>query len=193
MQVEWSVECGTWQWPLWLLLVTLNLLPAMPVLLWVSRWILPVLFQEGTLDFTGIKFVSTIHRITSEPFGGSHWHWPAVLVAQRLLMVSVTVFVNDALLISVGVTLVAFFGLVVQLLAQPYRVQWVNILQAVASACLVSLTICSFASGVFIAVGFDPNNTPLRAVQDHLEICTVATAWQYTIYSGQKAKARAGG
>ena len=103
-----------------------------------------VIYQEGILDFTGIKFVSTIHRITSEPFVGSHWYWPAVLVAQRLIMVSVTVFVNDASLISDGVTLVAFFGLVVQLLAQPYRVQWVNTLQTVASACLVSLTI--FAS-----------------------------------------------
>ena len=38
-----------------------------------------------------------------------HWHWAAVLVIQRLLMVSVSVFVNNDIGVSIGMMLVSLW------------------------------------------------------------------------------------
>ena len=168
-----GVECGAWQWLLWLLLLALVLLPGIPVLIWTLRCILPATWQEGTLlhlRTSSSKFLLTIHMITSEPFVESHWQWPAMLVVQRLMMVSVTVVFNGEVERSIGVTLVALFGLLLQVQARPYKTQWVNTLQSIANTCLVSLAVFNYASGVFFAVGFDPADTPLSVVQDNLDI-----------------------
>jgi hypothetical protein len=176
-----GVECGLgWQWPLWLVLLLLVLLPAAPVSAWTLHWILPAYWRAHILArmhfVTSKPFVLIIHRITSQPFVESHWHWPAVLVLQRLLMVSVTVFINDEVGISVGVALVSLIGLVLQLQARPYRTTWVNTLQSIANTCLVTLAMLNYASGVFVAVGFDPSGTPLKGVQDNLDSLMISTA-----------------
>ena len=98
----------------------------------------------------------------------------AVLVLQRLLMVSVSVFFDVDMSVSLGMTLISLCWLLLQLGARPYRVGWVNALQAVASACLLLLTILNSSAGAFASAGFDPAGTPLEAVQDEAEWAMVA-------------------
>ena len=173
-----------WQSPFALLMLSLVLLPAIPCLVWAFRWLVPTSSQNsayaqlGRLCSHSVK--DRLHRITSEvckitsgSFIESHWHWHAVLVLQRLLMVAVAVFINGEMGIAIGVTLVALLGMLLQLLVRPYHTKWVNSLQTLACTSLCIITTFNFGSGVFSAVGFDPTGTPLQALQEHLDLAVL--------------------
>jgi hypothetical protein len=65
-----EVECGSWQWPYWLLLLAVFALPIVPTLLWIalhvlpsswrtSRWAVSVRcphWMQPVRDFTAVVF-----------------------------------------------------------------------------------------------------------------------------------------
>jgi hypothetical protein len=156
-----KVKCGAWQLGYWVLLALWILLPSMPVLLWFLRqspWVESIVGRKmshwiHTSKSGKFALTRAIKNIASQPFVTSKWHWAAVLVAERLAMVSVTTFLNDRIAQAEGVVLVAVVGLALQLHARPYRVAWVNTLQTVAYACLVGLTALNAANKIFVAIG----------------------------------------
>jgi hypothetical protein len=42
-----EVECGSWQWPYWLLLLATFVAPAAPTLLWIARRVIPSSWRAG--------------------------------------------------------------------------------------------------------------------------------------------------
>ena len=80
------------------------------------------------------------------------------------------VFLENEMNVATGVALVALVGMLLQLLAQPYRIKWVNSLQTVACTSLVTITIFHYGSGVLTAVGFDPTDTPFQSFMDDLDV-----------------------
>ena len=109
-------------------------------------------------------------RSFNGPFVERHWHWMAVVVLQRLLMVLVSVFINTDVAISLGIMLISLYFLLCQLLAKPYSTDWVNTLQLVANTCLLGLTILNSTTSVFLSVGFEPIGTPLERIQRQSDI-----------------------
>lgn len=185
-----EVECGWhWQLPLWLLLVLCILLPMVPITIWALRHCIPPSPSEPNSvspryermrmwvhspKSNGASITRAIKHVACQPFSGSTWPWAAVLVAQRLAMVSFATFENEQIGKANGVVLVAMCGLVLQLHSRPYRVSWVNTLQAVAYTCLVGLAVLNLATQVFDAVGFDPAGTPLLSQQHEADILMFA-------------------
>ena len=42
-----EVECGSWQWPYWLLLLIIFVVPTAPTLLWIALHVLPSSWRAG--------------------------------------------------------------------------------------------------------------------------------------------------
>jgi hypothetical protein len=85
-------------------------------------------------------------------------------------MVAVGVFVNMDVAVSLGMMIISLWFLLFQLLARPYKIEWVNTLQTAASARLLGIIILNSTAGVFFSVGFDPVGTPLEQIQQESEI-----------------------
>jgi hypothetical protein len=167
----------------YLLLALLFLLPLVPVALWLLSHQLPETWRvcKWARSLSGggggghwctsfINENTSVKKSTRGPFVDRCWHWMAVLILQRLLMVAVSVFVNMDVAVSLGMMIISLWFLMFQLLARPYKIEWVNTLQTVASACLLGLTILNSTAGVFLSVGFDPVGTPLEQIQQESEI-----------------------
>ena len=96
-----------------------------------------------------------------------------MLLLQRLLTVMCSALATTGVETSVGVALVSFVFLLLQMLARPYRLSWVNALQTCSNICLVTLAILNSASGAFLSTGFDPRtdgDATLRHFQTTLEV-----------------------
>eukprot|EP00935_MAST-01C_sp_MAST-1C-sp1_P002396 g2396.t1 len=92
--------------------------------------------------------------------------------SSRLLTVMCSALATTGVETSVGVALVSFVFLLLQMLARPYRLSWVNALQTCSNICLVTLAILNSASGAFLSTGFDPRtdgDATLRHFQTTLE------------------------
>jgi hypothetical protein len=119
------------------------------------------------------SFMRALGRHAMQPFVRHHWHWAAVLVLQRLLTVMCSALATTGVETSIGVALVSLIFLLLQVLARPYREDWVNGLQSCTGVCLVVLAILNSASGAFVSTGFDPytdGDLALRQFQTILEV-----------------------
>jgi hypothetical protein len=182
-----DIECGLelWQLLAWVLLCVLVMLPAVPVTIWVLQTALPPYWKLSiwlTVAATRVLKIKLVRKAkstsliralradTTGTFTDRHWHWAALLVLQRLLMVSVSVFFNVAAEISVGMLCVSTWFLLFQIYAAPYKSQHANALQTLASSCLVGITIMNSVPSGFTSAGFDPAGTRLGTFQDNMYI-----------------------
>ena len=176
---------ATWQAPIVLLVALLTAMPVFPIAAWGlslkrmegtllsrrTRWARMSRLQAGEPSFLG-----AIARFAAGPFVSHHWHWAFVLLLQRLLTVMCSALATTGVETSVGVALVSFVFLLLQMLARPYRLSWVNALQTCSNICLVTLAILNSASGAFLSTGFDPRtdgDATLRHFQTTLEVLMV--------------------
>ena len=176
---------ATWQAPIVLLVALLTAMPVFPIAAWGlslkrmegtllsrrTRWARMSRLQAGKPSFLG-----AIARFAARPFVPRHWHWAFVLLLQRLLTVMCSALATTGVETSVSVALVSFAFLLLQMLARPYRLSWVNALQTCSNICLVTLAILNSASGAFLSTGFDPRtdgDATLRHFQTTLEVLMV--------------------
>jgi predicted outer membrane repeat protein len=173
------ISCGSWQTPFWLCFVILVSLPAIPIIIWAARHVFPPSSTtRALLNFssrsavvralTNTSIGQALARTAAGPYRHGYWHWSAILMAQRLLMVSVAVFATVEATMSVGMLFVTVWFLLVHIYSMPYREAPVNIIQTVEKACLVGLAVFSSVLSVFASVGFDPTGTPLQKLKDSL-------------------------
>jgi hypothetical protein len=142
-----------WQWPIWIILVVLMLSPLLVVLMWLCFRHFPLMATKVYLPRTGVFLAVRQHA--TEPFLSEYWHWTAVLALQRLLMAMSQSLASSEIFTSMGVMLVSFCAVILQLLVRPYRLQHVNRLQLVASVCLALLAILNSAESAFRSAGFN--------------------------------------
>jgi hypothetical protein len=171
-----GVTCSPlgWQFPIWLLFLVLIALPAATVVIWLIRRLLPASHGIGmwaqSLRYPPMPVAAALRDCMTAPFVPRHWHWAAVLVLQRLMMVSVAVFLTTGLTISVGTCFISVWYLLFQVACRPYREDWVNSLAMVTCLCLVGISVLSSASSVFTTIGFDPSGTPLAHLVQQFDI-----------------------
>jgi predicted outer membrane repeat protein len=172
-----NTECAMrWQLPIWILLAVIVMFPALTVIVWVLQesfvkpWkIARCLRSTGSRigstavarKFADSAVVRALGASVNEPFKAEHWHWAALLVLQRLLMVSVGNFVKISTAVSVGMSFVSACFLLVHVYAKPYKHQHANVTQTIASLCLLGITILNSVPSGFASSGFDPVGTPL--------------------------------
>jgi predicted outer membrane repeat protein len=177
-------ECQmTWQAPIILLVVILILLPLAPLgilLLDATPWgrhrdasasaqgplpdnsprrdrhCTPASSRRILHEISQYTLVRALTHHAKQPFKPKYWYWASVLVLQRLLTVMCSALSTTGVESSVGVALVSLIFLLLQMLANPYTLAWVNRLQTCASVCLLVLAILNSASGAFMSTGFDP-------------------------------------
>jgi hypothetical protein len=181
---EQSCDFSGWQAPGVLLVAVLVLLPFIPVIRWLLnhrwarlQWLRPLhsfmdrFASRGKLSYTVVEYAA-------QPFVPANWHWASVLVLQRLMTAMCAALSTTGVESSVTVALVSLIFLLLHLLAQPYRSNWVNILQGCANVCLVVLAILNSVSGAFLSTGFDPRtdgSPTLQHFQTALEVLMLLT------------------
>jgi hypothetical protein len=124
------------------------------------------------------KLSYAIVEYAAQPFAPANWHWASVLVLQRLMTAMCAALSTTGVESSVTVALISLLFLLLHLLVQPYRSNWVNILQGCANVCLVVLAILNSASGAFLSTGFDPHadgSPTLQHFQTALEVLMLFT------------------
>jgi hypothetical protein len=159
-----AVECKDWQWSLYLLLAILLLGPLYVVLLQLSAHC-PLLSFVPHPSASAIQWTSlrALRQHATEPFKGGSWQWTAVLMLQRLLTVMCQSLSMEAIVSSLGVTVVSFFFTLLQLLVRPYRVSRVNDLQLLALVCLTLISVLNAAQSSFESAGVDADQDPALA------------------------------
>jgi hypothetical protein len=159
--------CGLhWQWVVYLAPSVLVLVPLLLVVVWAVRS--SVLSKLSALLATGIAGVGSfdsrwywpaVQQHAAEPFRETHWHWTAVLTLQRLVTVMFRALTMERVVASLGVTVVSFFLVVLQLLAHPYRLKRTNRLQLTAAVCLTLLSMPNLIQRAFSSAGSDAEQT----------------------------------
>jgi hypothetical protein len=165
-----EVECRvSWQWTIILLLLIMLIGLFYTVLLRMSeepaltRFLAPL--PRPSVTLLRRPAVRALRQHATEPFHEGHWHWTAVLMLQRLLTVMCQSLSTEALVSSLGVTVVSFFFSLIQLYTRPYRVHRVNVLQLVATICLTLLSVLNSVQSAFVSAGVDTEQAgPLAAL-----------------------------
>jgi hypothetical protein len=103
--------------------------------------------------------VLAVQQHAAEPFRETHWHWTAVLTLQRLVTVMFRALTTERVVASLGVTMVSFFLVVLQLLAHPYRLKRTNRLKLTAAVCLTLLSMPNLIQRAFSSAGSDAEQT----------------------------------
>jgi predicted outer membrane repeat protein len=157
-----------WQLPILILLGVLVMLPTLPVTIWVLQHALPPSWETAMWisaserRMRAMEHIAVIEALVASmaaPFNAEHWHWGALLVLQRLLMVSVGTFLNVVMEASLGMVFVALWFMLLHVYSAPYKSQQANTVQAVASVCLLGITILNSIPSGFTSTGFDPAGT----------------------------------
>jgi hypothetical protein len=99
--------------------------------------------------------VLAVQQHAAEPFTEAHWHWTAVLTLQRLATVMFRSLASERVVASLGVTIISFFLVVLQLLAHPYRLKRTNRLQLTAAVCLTLLSTLNLVQSAISSAGLD--------------------------------------
>jgi hypothetical protein len=116
-----------WQFVL-ILLFVLVLLPVIPVLVWVLKSLPSSWKISSYVTSLGIRIASTSvfkamklspiaeasRASATAPYKPRHWHWAALLVLQRLGMVSIGVFFEEGVETSVGMMCISAWFLMFQ-------------------------------------------------------------------------------
>jgi hypothetical protein len=100
----------------------------------------------------------------TEPFTPEQWHFTALLALQRLVTMMCRTFATQAIEASLSVTMVSMFFLILQMVARPYRVGWVNTLQLIASISLVLLSMFETVFSAFVSATYTIKGSPLEAI-----------------------------
>jgi hypothetical protein len=150
-----------------LLFVVSILLPLVPVCVWVlcrlpSSW--RVTKWAWNQQWPQQLMMRALKDNATEPFTPKHWHFTALLALQRLATVMCRTFATEAVEASLSVTMVSMFFLILQMIARPYRVGWVNTLQLIASISLVLLSILETVFSAFVSATYTINGSPLEAI-----------------------------
>jgi hypothetical protein len=157
-------QCGVWQVPVYLLLVLLMCVPLVPVCVQALCMLPPswrITAWARTKHWPKHPVMQAIWRQTIEPFESEHDYWAAMLMLQRLLTVACHALAPSELQSELGVAIVSLWFMLLQAVAQPYRIQWVNRLQLLSAWCLVMLTILNASSNsMFVSVGVNIADTP---------------------------------
>jgi hypothetical protein len=177
---------AAWQAPIVLLVALLTALPLFPITIWVlslkwasvparvTQWACSSSLRlEHARGLEDPSILETTSRFAARPFLPHYWHWAFMLLLQRLLTVMCSALATTGVETSVGVALISFAFLLMQMLARPYRLSWVNTLQTCSHICLVTLAILNSTSGAFLSTGFDlhtSGDTTLLHFQTVLEV-----------------------
>jgi hypothetical protein len=156
-----------WQTVIMLLFMCSVILPLVPVLVWVlcrlpSSW--RVTKWARSQQWPQQLMMRALKDNATEPFTPEHWHFTALLALQRLATVMCRTFAAETVEASLSVTMVSMSFLILQMIARPYRVGWVNTLQLIASLCLVLLSMLETVFSAFVSATYTINGSPLEAM-----------------------------
>jgi hypothetical protein len=170
-----ATECGGWQAPLYLLMIALVAIPAVPLLVFGARHMPPHwwLAQKARVaQFPAQPTAQALRSSLTKAFSDEYWHWPALLALQRLLMVAIPIFITNVLQSSLALAFVTFFMQNLQLSFTPYANADVNKLQKLASDCLLALAMLNIPQRSLQQASVDvdsPTELPLNRVCDRLD------------------------
>jgi hypothetical protein len=169
-ETDCHLHYAHWQAAAMLLFVVLVLLPLLPICVWIlhtklppSWWVVKWVRGQRWQTTKPQLVIPAIKQYATEPFVAEHWHFAAVLALQRLSTVTCRTFAREAVEASLAVTMVSMCFLGFQMLARPYRVEWINALQLCASFCLVLLSILETVFSAFNSAAFTIEDSPLNA------------------------------
>jgi hypothetical protein len=156
-----------WQAVIMLLFMVSILLPLVPACVWVlcrlpSSW--RVTKWAWNQQWPQQLMMRALKDNATEPFRSEHWHFTALLALQRLVTMMCRTFATQAIEASLSVTMVSTVFLILQMVARPYRIGWVNTLQLIASFSLVLLSMFETVFSAFVSATYTIEGSPLEAM-----------------------------